>query len=126
VKANRVLLLTLLCLAAVPLAAQVNDTYVIPAAANASGAFGANWKTQISIFNPQLNRDLKVTLVFIPTGGLTGDAYTITVPANSLAYSDNILADSQFTQAPTGALLIYTDATDNPNTAVLDRAFLVT
>ncbi len=110
----------------IPVAAQVNDTYVIPAAANAPGAFGANWKTQISIFNPQLDRDLKVTIVFVPTGGAKGDAYTITLPANSMAFSDNILADSQFTQSETGALLIYTDTADNPNTTVLQRSFLVT
>jgi hypothetical protein len=126
VKAIRVLLLTLLSLAAVPLVAQVNDTYVIPAAISAHGAGGSNWKTQLSIFNPQLDRDLKVTIVFVPTGGLTGDSYTITLPANSIAFSDDILADSQFRQAPSGALLIYTDATDNPNTTVLQRAFLVT
>ena len=53
-----VLLLTLLSLAALPLAAQVNDTYVIPVSANASGAFGTSWLTQFSVFNPQPDRDL--------------------------------------------------------------------
>ena len=126
-KANRVLLVTLLSLAAVPLFAQVNDTYVIPAAISARGANGSNWKTEISIFNPQLDRDLKVTIVFVPTGGVKGDSYTITVPANSMAFSDDILADSKFTDAASsGALLFYTDTLDNPNTTVLDRSFLVT
>lgn len=125
-KASRVLLLTLLSLIAVPLVAQVNDTYVIPVAANAHGAFGSNWKTQFSIFNPQLDRDLVVTVVFIPTGGAQGDAVTITVPKNAMAYSDNILDDLAFTQASSGALLVYTDENDNRNTTILQRSFLVT
>ncbi|HSP34177.1 MAG TPA: hypothetical protein VLU46_07680 [Thermoanaerobaculia bacterium] len=124
-KAHRVLLLTFLSLAALPLVAQVNDTYVIPVAANAHGAAGSNWKTQISIFNPQLDRTLTITIAFVPTGGATGDRYTIDVPANSMAYSDNILADSQFAQA-SGSLLVYADTADNPGTTLLTRSFLVT
>jgi hypothetical protein len=118
-------LLTLLSLAALPAVAQVNDTYVIPASANTSGAFGTRWKTQISVFNPQLDRDLKVTIVFLPTGGATGDSATFTVPRNSVAFSDNVLDDLQFNFA-SGALLVYTDDRDNPNTDRLSRSFLVT
>jgi hypothetical protein len=118
-------LLTLLSIAALPAVAQVNDTYVIPASANASGAFGTHWQTQISIFNPQLDRDLKVTIVFLPTGGAKGDSATFTVPRNSVAYSDNVLEDLQFNFA-SGALLVYTDDRDNPNTDRLSRSFLVT
>ncbi len=119
------LLLSFLSLVALPLAAQVNDTYVIPVSANAPGAFDTYWQTQLSVFNPQTDRDLKVTIVFLPTGGLQGDSVTFTVPRNAVAYSDNVLDDLQFSYA-SGALLVYTDSRDNPNTDVLSRSFLVT
>lgn len=119
------LLFSFLSLAALPLAAQVNDTYVIPVSANAQGAYGTRWQTQLSVFNPQTDRDLKVTVVFLPTGGLQGDTVAFTVPRNAVAYSDNVLDDLQFKES-SGALLVYTDAGDNPNTDVFSRAFLVT
>ena len=59
----------LLLFIALPLAAQVNDTYVIPAVANTPGSFGTQWMTQLSIFNPQLDYSLKVSVSFLPTGG---------------------------------------------------------
>ena len=124
-KRSTLLLLSLLSIVALPLAAQVNDTYVIPVAANAPGAFGTRWQTSFSVFNPQTDRDLKITVAFLPTGGATGDAVTFTVPRNAVAFSDNILDDLKF-NALSGALLVYTDDTDNPGTDVLSRSFLVT
>lgn len=118
------LLLALVTIAALPLAAQVNDTYVIPVSANVSGAFGTHWQTQFSIFNPQPDRELKITVVFVPTGGAQGDSVAFTVPANALAYSDNILADLKF-NGGSGALLVYADSLDNPGDK-LTRSFLVT
>ena len=118
-----VLLLALLTIAALPLAAQVNDTYVIPVSANASGAFGTRWQTQFSIFNPQPDRALKITVVFVPTGGAQGDSVVFTVPANAVAYSDNILDDLKF-NGSSGALLVYADDADNPGDK-LTRSFLV-
>jgi hypothetical protein len=123
VKSSRLLLL--LSLITVPVFAQVNDTYVIPVSVNASGAFGTRWMTQFSVFNPQTDRDLKVTVVFLPTGGRRGDAATFTVPRNAVAYSDNIL-DDLFGVADSGALLVATFVDDNPGTDVLSRSFLVT
>jgi hypothetical protein len=123
VKTTRLLLL--LSLISAPAFAQVNDTYVIPVSVNASGAFGTRWMTQFSVFNPQLDRDLKVTVVFLPTGGRRGDTAKFTVPRNSVAYSDNIL-DDLFGVADSGALLVATFDDDNPGTDVLSRSFLVT
>jgi hypothetical protein len=125
VKRSTLFLFSFLSLLTLPLFAQVNDTYVIPASANAPGALGTHWQTQFSIFNPQTDRDLKVTVVFMPTGGLTGDSVTFTVPRNAVAYSDNLLEDLEF-KYPSGALLVYTDTRDNPGTDVLARSFLVT
>lgn len=109
-----------------PALAQVNDTYVIPVSVNASGAFGTRWQTQFSVFNPQLDRDLKVTVVFLPTGGRLGKTGTFTVPRNSVAYSDNILDDLFGLKSDSGALLVATFDNDNPGTSILSRSFLVT
>ncbi len=120
-------LLSLALLLAVPAAAQVNDTYVIAAAANAPGAFGTRWSTQFSIFNPQTEYDLVVSVVYQPTGGGTGIEELVRVPANSVAYSDNIL-DDLFDVSGSGALFIATFPEDNPGVPdqTLARAFLVT
>jgi hypothetical protein len=126
VKSSKAVLLALLCLTAVPVFAQVNDTYVIPAAINSPGAFGTQWMTQFSVFNPQLDRDLKVTVVFVPNLGRQGVSGTFTVPRNSVAYSDNILDDLFGIRNDLGALLVATFTEDNPGTDVLSRSFLVT
>lgn len=128
-KSTRTLFLAalLLCSIAVPAAAQVNDTYVVPAAANVAGGFGTQWMTQISIFNPQLDYDLRVTIVFVPTGGAQGLEATVRIPRNSSAYSDNILEDL-FDTAGTGSLLLATFEEENPGVpnSILARSFLVT
>ncbi len=125
-KPSKAVLLTLLCLIAVPLFAQVNDTYVIPAAINSPGAFSTQWMTQFSVFNPQLDRDLTITVVFVPNGGRQGLTGSFSVPRNSVAYSDNILDDLFGLKNDLGALLVATFVEDNPGTDVLSRSFLVT
>src|SRR5512141_2593777 len=72
-------------LLAIPLFAQINDTYVIPAAANASGAYGSRWMTQISIFNPQ-SYGMKVSVTYLPAGGGKAIEKLITVGPNSVAF----------------------------------------
>lgn len=108
--------------------AQVNDTYVIPAAANVSGAFNTRWMTQFSVFNPQLDYPLTVTVVYLATNGAGRWEKSFAVPANSVAYSDNIL-DDLFDIAGTGSLLVATFPEDQlarvPND-VLSRSFLLT
>jgi hypothetical protein len=126
-KTSRLLLITsLLLAAALPLAAQVNDTYVIPVAGNVPGAFGTQWMTQFSVFNPQTAYPLKVSVTFLPSGGGQGTEVLITVPANSVWFSDNALKDL-FGLSGTGALLLATFPEDNPGVPndVLSRAFLV-
>jgi hypothetical protein len=107
-------------------AAQVNDTYVIPAVANASGGYGTHWMTQLSIFNPQ-TYDLKVSLTWLPTGGGKGLEALITVPSNSVAFADNSLSEI-FNVSGTGAYLVATFPEDNPTVTndVISRSFLVT
>jgi hypothetical protein len=125
---KRLLLVTLLAVAfALPLAAQVNDTYVIPAAANVAGAFGTRWMTQLSLFNPQLDHSLRVSLVYLPTGSGQAMETFVDLGPNSEYLTDNVLND-KFNVAGTGALLVATFAEDNPTVAdtVLDRAFLIT
>lgn len=105
--------------------AQVNDTYVIPAAANTSGANGSRWATEFHIFNPQ-SYPLRVTLTLIRTGGTPGSTIDFTIGANSTAYSENILADV-FSTSGSGSLLIATFPEKNPTVPdrVIARSFLV-
>jgi hypothetical protein len=106
--------------------AQINDTYVIPVAGNTSGAFGTRWMTQFSLFNPQ-SYELKVSITFVPTLGGRGQEALIRVPANGVAFSNNVLSDV-FNLSGGGALLVATFPEDNPGVAntVIARAFLVT
>jgi hypothetical protein len=112
---------------ALPLAAQVNDTYVIPVSGNVPGAFGTTWKTQLSIFNPQTQYPLSVDVVFVPTNGGKGLEALLKVPANAVWFTDNALKDI-FGISGSGALLVATFPEDNPSVPddVLSRAFLVT
>ena len=111
---------------ALPLAAQINDTYVIPAVGNTNGANGTRWATSLSIFNPQTTYSLRVSVVYLPTRGGTPLEVLIDVPKNSTWSSDNILADA-FGSSGTGALLVATFPEDNPNVdnTVIARSFLV-
>ncbi len=112
---------------AVPLAAQVNDTYVIPAAGNNPGANGTHWATQFSLFNPQAYK-LTVSVTFVPTGGAQGIEKLIDVPANATVFSDNLLSDLYNGRTGSGALLVATFPEDNLGVtdSILARAFLVT
>lgn len=112
---------------ALPGAGQVNDTYVVPAIGNAPGAFGTRWMTQLSIFNPQLDYSLKVSVVFLPNGGGKGLEALLTVPPNGTWYTDNAL-DDIFGLAGMGSLLVATFPEDNPGVPndVLSRSFHVT
>jgi hypothetical protein len=109
-----------------PLFAQVNDTYVIPAVANVPGAFGTHWMSQLSIFNPQ-TYPLRVSVTFVPTLGGQATERLVPIPANSVAYADNLLSQL-YGQSGTGALLVAVFADDNPSVPndVLSRAVLVT
>jgi hypothetical protein len=127
VKSARLLpLALLLTLTAVPLAAQVNDTYVIPAAANTAGLFGTRWMSQFSLFNPQ-PYTLRIVVIYVPSGGGEGLEASFDVPSNAVAFTDNILADV-FELGGTGALLVATFPEDNPSVPdeILARSFLVT
>ncbi len=127
VKASGTILFSLLLLfLALPLAAQVNDTYVIPVVANSQGGFGTRWMTQLSIFNPQVHYSLKVSVSYLPTGGGNGLEALITVPANSVAFTDNALQEI-FNRTGSGAFVIATFPEDNPGVPndTVSRSFLV-
>ncbi|HKR62982.1 MAG TPA: hypothetical protein VJZ00_04555 [Thermoanaerobaculia bacterium] len=119
-------LFLLFLVAAIPAMAQVNDTYVIAAAANQRGGFGSHWMTRFSVFNPHTDYPLTVSITFLPTGGAKGIEELVDIPANSLAYSDNLLDDLYGVQGG-GALLVATFPEDNPKVPnnVLARSFLV-
>jgi hypothetical protein len=116
----------LFALLAVPAVAQVNDTYVIPAAINSSGAYGSRWITQLSIFNPQ-SYALKVSVSFIPQGGGHPLESLVTVPSNAVAYADNSLLELFNVSGAGGAYVVATFPEDNPGVKddMVSRSFLV-
>ncbi|MDP9362417.1 MAG: hypothetical protein M3P29_13330, partial [Acidobacteriota bacterium] len=123
-----ILVALLFVVVSLPLAAQINDTYVIPATANQAGNFGTRWLTQFSVFNPQLDYPLTVSVTYLPTGGGAGMERPFTVPANGTVLSDNILDDLFGIKNGSGALLVATFPEDNPKVPndVLSRSFLIT
>src|SRR5258706_13276650 len=78
----------LLVVVSLPLAAQINDTYVIPASANTGGNFGTRRLTQLNVFNPHLAYPLTVRVSFLPTGGGEVLERTFTRPASGTARQD--------------------------------------
>lgn len=121
----------LLFLAAAPLVAQVNDTYVIPAVGNLRGDGNTRWMTEIHVFNPQRHA-LVVTAVYLPSYEGFGDppvpvSFEFDVAANSTAWSPNILEDL-FKTTGRGALLLTVLPEENPGVPnnVLARSFVVT
>lgn len=124
---KNLLLALLLCSLSVPALAQLSDTYVIPAAANAPGANGTRWLTQLSIFNPHLDYALNVSVTLLPTGGAEGPEKLIKIPANSTFITDDAMRDI-FNRSGSGAILLATFPEDNPGVEnkVISRAFLVT
>jgi len=126
VKASRYIVFSfLLSLVSFSLAAQLNDTYVVPAAGNTAGANATIWATQLSLFNPQ-TYSLRISVTFIPTLGGQGTEKLITVPPNAVAFYDNVLHDV-YGLGGTGALLVATFPEDNPTVPndIVSRAFLV-
>jgi hypothetical protein len=124
-KASRYVFLFVLSFIPTILAAQVNDTYVIPAASNATGLFGTRWMTQFSVFNPQ-TYDLRVSVTFLPSGGGHALEALITVPSNSVVFADNALQEI-FNIGGSGAFLVASFPEDNPSVPndVISRSFLV-
>jgi hypothetical protein len=124
---KRFFAVALLALASLPVAAQVTDTYVVPVSANVRGAFGTHWMTRFSVFNPHLDRDLTISITWLPSGGAQGIEELVTLPPNALAYSDNLLDALFGVNNGSGALLVATFPEDNPGIPdrIADRAFMV-
>jgi hypothetical protein len=110
-----------------PLAAQVNDTYVIPVVGNTGGANNTRWMSQVSVFNPQAY-GLVVSITYLPTLGGPGTEKLFTVPANSTVSTDNVLSQWFNGVGTSGALLVATFPEDNPGVSdtPIARSFLVT
>ena len=124
----KLLLAFILCFASVSAFAQITDTYVVTAAANAPGQNGTRWLTQLSIFNPHLDYPLTVSATLIRTGGAAGIEKLIELPANATFITDNVMLDV-FNSAGTGSMLLAVFPEDNaqlPDDEVISRSFLVT
>jgi hypothetical protein len=128
VRTSKLLLAFILCFASVSAFAQITDTYVVTAAANAAGQNGTRWLTQLSIFNPHLDYPLNVSVTLIRTGGAPGVERLIEIPANATFITDDAMRDV-FDSAGTGSMLLATFTDDNPqlpDDEVISRSFLVT
>jgi hypothetical protein len=127
VRTSKLLLALILCLASVSAFAQITDTYVVTAAANAPGQNNTRWLTQLSIFNPHFDYPLTVSVTLLRTGGAPGEEKLIEIPANGVFISDNAMVDV-FNSSGTGSLLLAAFTEDNPqlpDNEVISRAFLV-
>lgn len=127
-RTSKLLLALILCFASASAFAQITDTYVITASANAGGQNNTRWLTQLSIFNPHLDYHLDVSVTLLRTGGAVGAEKIIRIPANATFITDDAMTDI-FNTVGTGSLLIATFPEDNPqlpDDEVVSRAFLVT
>jgi hypothetical protein len=101
------LVLALPVLVAEPsLADSAGISYVLPSCANASGLFGAYYKTRLTLLNPNGGTLALLFYLLSPSGPLGPVSYT--VPATSSVTFDNALQDL-FSYTGGGGLVIYTD-----------------
>jgi len=120
---KRFLAALLFSLTALPLAAQINDTYVVPAAANVRAAFGTRWQTRLSIFNPQT--DIRCASASRTSRPAAARETRCSSTSRAIRWrcGDNVVG-SLFHRSDTGAILIATFPEDNPGVEdkVLARA----
>ncbi len=126
-RTSKLFLAFLLCFASVSAFAQITDTYVVTAAANAPGANNTRWLTQLSVFNPHLDYTLNVSVTLIRTGGAPGVEKIIELPPNATFITDDAMHDV-FNSVGTGSMLLATFPEDNPGVedSIIARSFLVT
>ena len=108
-----------------PAAAQVNDTFVIPAVGLTAGGGGTMWTSSVYVFNPQ-PYTLRISITYLPRFGEIGDEILLELPANMTAVTENVLRD-WFETTGSGSLLFATFPEDNPDVEddILARSFLV-
>ena len=125
-RTSKLLLALILCFASVSAFAQITDTYVVTASANAPGANNTRWLTQLSIFNPHFDYTLNVSVTLLRTGGAPGTEKIIELPPNATFITDDAMTDI-FQTAGTGSLLLATFPEDNPGVedSIIARSFLV-
>jgi len=102
----------------------VNDTYIIPIVGSVSGANNTRWSSELYVFNPQRHA-LRVTAVYLPSGGGEGREIDFNVQPNQTAFTPN-LVDDLFSRSGTGGLILAVFPEKNPGVPddVLSRAFV--
>lgn len=118
------LLASLVCLATSAAVAQVNDTYIIPIVGSVSGANNTRWSSELYVFNPQPHA-LRMTAVYLPSGGGEGLQVDFTVQPNQTAFAPN-LVDDLFNRSGTGGLILAVFPEKNPGVPndALSRSFV--
>lgn len=120
-----VVLASVFCLAASAAVAQVNDTYIIPIVGSVSGANNTRWSSELYVFNPQRHA-LRVTAVYLPSGGGEGPQVDFTVQPNQTAFTPDLVDDLFNRKGTTGGLILAVFPEKNlgvPNDA-LSRSFV--
>ena len=112
-RTSKLLLALILCCVSVSAFAQITDTYIVTAAANAPGANNTRWLTQLSVFNPHLDHELNISVTLIRTGGAPGPERLIELPPNATFITDDVMSDV-FETTGTGSMLLATFPEDNP------------
>jgi len=110
---RRTVLIATLVLGAIPVGArELTWVYVIPAAANTPGDRGTDWRTDLTLFNPQ-GHSLPILVQFLPSNRSNADgvpSVTVTVAPQQTLNLWNVLGPDGFdARGSTGALLIYPD-----------------
>ncbi len=102
----------ILPLAALDVSAGLASTYLVPQVANLRGFGGAQWRTDLALFNPQ-PRPLAVTAQFLATGKDNSSAPVVseTLAAGQVLNVADVLSRPEFLHAGRlGALLVYATA----------------
>jgi len=126
VKISRyVVLASLVCFAASAAVAQVNDTYIIPIVGSVSGANNTRWSSELYVFNPQRHA-LRVTAVYLPSGGGQGPQVDFVVQPNQTAFATNLVDDLFDLSSGTGGLILAVFPEKNPGVPndALSRSFV--
>jgi len=103
----------------------VNDTYIIPIVGSVSGANNTRWSSELYVFNPQ-SHALRVTAVYLPSGGGEGPQIDFTVQPNQTAFTPNLVDDLFNRRGTTGGLILAVFPEKNPGVPndALSRSFV--
>ena len=124
-KLSAVLAATLI-FCALPVSAQVYDTFIVPVVGSTTGRGDTVWASELAIFNPQPHT-LFVSVTFLPSGLGEGSEVLVEIPSNQTFVVDNVVRDL-YSRSGTGSLLFATFPVDNDHIGdptIINLSFVV-